>query len=167
MTLVEQSPPGARHVLFLPHLAGERSPHLDPDTRGAWVNLSLAHTQADVVRSVLEGVAFGLREALQVVRAIAPVEQLVATGGGARSPLWLKILADILQLPLIAPQLEEGAAYGAAILAMVGVGVYPNLEETFNLLPHSESVMQPQVNLVYEEAFTRYQALYEALKVAR
>jgi xylulokinase len=167
MDLAEDSLPGARGVLFLPHLAGERSPHLDPDARGALVNLSLAHTQADITRAVLEGVAFSLREALEIISAIAPVHQLLATGGGARSNIWLRILADILQTELIAPKAEEGAAYGAAILAMVGVGAYPNLEAAFKILPQDSNVVQPQVNSVYEAGFNRYKLLYEALKKIR
>lgn len=167
MARAEASQPGARGVLFLPHLSGERSPHLDPDTRGAWVNLSLAHTQADLIRAVLEGVAFSLRAALEVIREIASVDQLLATGGGARSKIWLQILADVLQMELIAPKAEEGAAYGAAILAMVGVGVYPNLETAFKLLPQGSNIVQPQANPTYEAAFKRYQLLYEAVKVVR
>lgn len=167
MQMAESSQPGARGVLFLPHLAGERSPHLDPDTRGAWVNLSLAHTQADLIRAVLEGVAFSLREALDVIHTITPIHQLLATGGGARSSIWLKILADVLQTELIAPKAEEGAAYGAAILAMVGVGAYPNLETAFQILPQVSDVIQPQANPVYESTFQKYQQLYEALKSVR
>ncbi len=167
MAMADLSLPGARGVLFLPHLAGERSPHLDPDTRGAWVNLSLAHTQADLVRAVLEGVAFSLRTALEVISKITPVHQLLATGGGARSNTWLRILADVLQAELIAPSSEEGAAYGAAILAMVGVGAYPNLEAAFKILRQDSKVVQPQANPVYEAAFQRYSKLYEALKAVR
>lgn len=167
MDLAASSPPGAQGVLFLPHLAGERSPYLDPDTRGAWVNLSLAHTQADITRAVLEGVAFSLRTALDVINEIAPVHQLLATGGGARSPIWLQILADILETELIAPQAEEGAAYGAAILAMVGVGAYPNLAAALESLPQGGEVVQPQTKPVYESAFERYKVLYEALKAVR
>lgn len=167
MCLAKRSPPGAHNVLFLPHLAGERSPYLDSEARGAWVNLSLAHSQADTVRAVLEGVAFSLRAALEVMRAITPVHQLLATGGGARS-VWLQILADVLNIELIAPKAEEGAAYGAAILAMVGVGVYPNLEATFKLLPPDSKTVQSQSqDSVYEAAFQRYQSLYKALKAVR
>ena len=167
MDMAENSLPGARGILFLPHLSGERSPHLDPDTRGAWVNLSLAHTQADLIRAVLEGVAFSLRAALEVISEITPVHQLLATGGGARSNIWLRILADVLQTELIAPKAEEGAAYGAAILAMVGVGAYPNLEAAFKMLPKEGKTVQPQVNPVYEAAFKRYKILYESLKAVR
>ncbi|NJP10941.1 MAG: xylulokinase [Leptolyngbyaceae cyanobacterium RU_5_1] len=167
MELAHRSVPGAHGVLFLPHLSGERSPHLDPDARGAWVNLSLAHTQADVVRSVLEGVAFSLSAALNVIREIAPVQQLLATGGGARSQTWLQILADVLQTELIAPPASEGAAYGAAILAMVGVGAYADLDAAFKILPPMSQVVQPQANPAYEAAFKRYEVLYEALKAVR
>ncbi|MFN6482413.1 MULTISPECIES: xylulokinase [unclassified Nostoc] len=167
MDMAERSQPGARGVLFLPHLAGERSPHLDPDTRGALVNLSLAHTQADIIRAVLEGVAFSLRSALEVISAIAPLDQLLATGGGARSHIWLQILADVLQTKLIAPKAEEGAAYGAAILAMVGIGIYPNLETALKILPQDNNVVQPQPNPLYEAGFKRYNLLYDTLKAVR
>jgi xylulokinase len=161
------SQPGARGVLFLPHLSGERSPHLDPDTRGAWVNLSLAHTQGDLIRAVLEGVAFSLRAALEVISELTTVNQLLATGGGARSPIWLQILADILQIELVAPQAEEGAAYGAAILAMVGVGAYPDLEAALKIQPQAHHAVQPQTHSDYEAAFARYKILYEAVKAVR
>ena len=167
MEMADRSLPGARGVLFLPHLAGERSPYLDPDTRGAWINLSLAHTQSDVVRAVLEGVAYSLRAAIDVIRAIAPVQQLWATGGGVQSSVWLSILADVLQTELIAPRAEEGAAYGAAILAMVGAGAYPDIKTALQILPQASHVMQPQTQPAYEAAFQRYQLLYEALKAIR
>ncbi|WP_272819103.1 FGGY-family carbohydrate kinase [Scytonema hofmannii] len=167
MEIAERSLPGARGVLFLPHLSGERSPHLDPNTRGAFVNLSLAHTQADIIRAVLEGVAFSLREALELISAIAPVHQLLATGGGARSNIWLRILSDVLQTELIAPKAEEGAAHGAAILAMVGVSVYPVLETALKILPQDSHVVQPQANLLYEAGFKRYERLYDALQAVR
>lgn len=167
MQMAESSTPGSRGVLFLPHLAGERSPYLDPEARGAWVNLALAHSQADLIRAVLEGVAFSLREALDVIHEITPLDQLLATGGGARSSIWLKILADVLQTELIAPKAEEGAAYGAAILAMVGVGAYPDLETAFQILPAVSDVVQPQENSAYESAFQKYRHLYESLKIVR
>ena len=167
IALADHSPPGSHGVLFLPHLAGERSPHLDPESRGAWVNLSLAHTRADLTRAVLEGVAFSLREAFDVIHTISPIDQLLATGGGARSHTWLQILADVLETELIAPKAEEGAAYGAAMLAMVGVGVYPNLEAAFSILPQVSDIVQPQAQPIYQPAFDRFRLLYEALKVVR
>jgi xylulokinase len=167
MTMAENSVPGARGILFLPHLSGERSPHLDPDTRGAWVNLSLAHVQADLIRAVIEGVAFSLLSALEIISQMAPVHQLLATGGGARSTIWLQILADVLQTELVAPKAEEGAAYGAAILAMVGVGAYPNIKAALKILPQDSNVVQPHDTPVYKAAFKRYKLLYEALKAVR
>lgn len=167
MQIAESSAPGARGVLFLPHLAGERSPHLDPAARGAWVNLALAHSQADLIRAVLEGVAFSLREALDVIHSLAPLNQLLATGGGARSSLWLKILADVLQTELIAPKAEEGAAYGTAILAMVGIGAYADLATAFQILPSVSEVVQPEASPAYEAALQKYRHLYESLKLVR
>ena len=167
MDLANRSLPGANGVLFLAHLSGERSPYLDPDTRGAWVNLSLAHTQADLIRALLEGVAFSLRAALEVISQSAPVRQLLATGGGARSSVWLRILADVLQTELMTPRSEQGAALGAAILAMVGVGAYPNLEAALGMLPQECKVVQPQANPSYDAALKRYSLLYDALKAVR
>ena len=167
MDMANRSLPGAGGVLFLPHLSGERSPYFDPNARGAWVNLSLAHTQAELIRVVLEGVAFNLRMALEVIKEITFIEQLLATGGGAQSKIWLRILADVLQIELIAPKAEEGAAYGAAILAMVGVGVYPNFEAVFKILPQDSGTVQTRANPMYEAAFKRYKVLYEALKAVR
>jgi xylulokinase len=167
MAQVQQVPPGARGILFLPHLAGERTPYLDPDARGAWVNLSLAHSQSDLVRAVLEGVAYSLRAALEVVETITPLHNLIATGGGARSTVWLQIFADILGTKLTLPKLEEGAAYGAALLAMIGAKAYPNLEAVFAQLPQEEAVLEPVSHAIYEQEFDRFRQLYTALKAVR
>lgn len=127
----------------------------------------MGHTQAELIRAVLEGVAFNLRTVLEVINEIAPVHQLLVTGGGARSSVWLGILADILPAELIAPLGVEGAAYGAAILAMVGVGAYPNFEAVLKMLPQDSNTVHRQVNPMYEAAFKRYKVLYEALKAVR
>ena len=116
------SAPGSGGVTFKPYLAGERTPHLNPDVRGSFTGLSLATTQADVVRSVLEGVAFSLRDALDVIEPLAKLESCLVTGGGARSAFWLQMVADVLGLPLERPTQNQGAAYGAALLALQGVG---------------------------------------------
>ncbi|PIG92106.1 xylulokinase [Gloeocapsopsis sp. IPPAS B-1203] len=167
------APPGSGGVIFLPHLAGERSPFLDSEARGAWLNLSLAHSKAEMTRAVLEGVAYSLRAALEVIeaiarsaapKAIAPIHELVATGGGSRSALWLQIITDVLGINLAKPVLTEGAAYGAALLALVGCDVYPNLETVFQLLPAIEEYTQPNSYPVYTDAFQRFTAIYTALK---
>ncbi|MBW4422340.1 MAG: hypothetical protein KME13_24530 [Myxacorys californica WJT36-NPBG1] len=102
-----------------------------------------------------------------LIHKITPLHQLLATGGGARSSVWLKILADVLQTELIAPRAEEGPAYGATILAMVGIGAYLNLETAFKILTQVGDVVQPPENPMYESAFQKYKRLYEALKAVR
>ncbi|PPS46154.1 xylulokinase [Chroococcidiopsis sp. TS-821] len=156
--------PGSGGVIFLPHLAGERSPFLDSEARGAWLNLSLAHSKAEMTRAVLEGVAYSLRAAFDVMQEITPIRELVATGGGSRSPLWLQIITDVLGINLAKPILAEGAAYGAALLALVGCDVYPDLEALFQILPAIEEYTQPASHSAYAEGFHRFSAIYAALK---
>jgi xylulokinase len=120
--LAATSPVGSRGVIFKPYLAGERTPHLNAALRGSLTGLSLASTQADVVRAVLEGVAFSLRDALDIIQPIAPLTHALATGGGAKSTLWLQMTTDVLGLPLHLPERNQGAAYGAALLAYQGIG---------------------------------------------
>jgi len=122
VALAAESPPGANGVTFKPYLAGERTPHMNPNLRGSWTGLSLATREADVVRSVLEGVAYSLRDALEVIQPLAPLRRCLATGGGAKSAVWLGIVAEVLELPLARPKRAQGAAYGAALLAMQGTG---------------------------------------------
>ena len=167
MNLAALSPPGSQGVLFLPHLSGERTPYLDPEARGAWVNLALAHSQADLVRSLLEGVALSLRLVQKVMAPLSSLETLIATGGGAKSAIWLEILADVLGVTLVTPQAEEGAAYGAALLAMVGVGVYSKIDQGIKLLSDAAKPIDPQVNPIYAKRFEQFETLYEALKVLR
>ena len=112
-----QAEPGSRGVRFLPYLSGERTPHMDPDLRGSWQGLTLAARREDLVRSVLEGVAFSLRDALEVIRPLAQLHRALATGGGARSDVWLQLVCDTLGMPLHRPRDVPGAAYGAAVLA--------------------------------------------------
>jgi xylulokinase len=167
MNLAAQSPPGSQGVLFLPHLAGERTPYLDPEARGAWVNLALAHSQADLVRSLLEGVAFSLQLVQKVMAPLASIETLIATGGGAKSPIWLEILSDVLSVTLVKPQAEQGAAYGAALLAMVGIGVSAEIGQGVKLLANTVKPATPHPNPIYAKRFEQFETLYEALKVLR
>jgi xylulokinase len=121
--MAEASPPGSNGVTFKPYLAGERTPHMDPDLRGSWTGLSLATTRADIARSILEGVAFSLRDALEVMKPLSNLGQCLVTGGGVRSELWLEIVGDILQLTLSRPERNQGPAYGAALLALQGISL--------------------------------------------
>ena len=148
------SQPGANGVTFRPYLAGERTPYLDPDLRGSWTGLSLATTQADLVRSVLEGVAFSLRDALDIITPLAPLTQAFTTGGGARSEMWLQLTADVLGLPLTRPKQSQGPAYGAALLALQGLGVAEQAASLAQL--ESDHDFQPAQSELYQEALRRY-----------
>jgi xylulokinase len=160
-------PPGVERLLFQPYLAGERTPHADPDARGAFVGLNLRHDRGALVRAVLEGVAYGLRDSLELLRELG-VEATVGrvSGGGARSALWLKIVASVLGIPLERTAVEEGAAYGAALLAGVAAGVYADVHEAVERTVRVRDVVDPEQRLrdVYEEGYARYKRLYPALR---
>ena len=124
------SPAGSRGLIWLPYLQGERTPHLDPNARGVLFGLTTAHGRGDVVRAVLEGVAFSLRDGLEIIRELGlPARRVKIAGGGARSPLWRQIVADVLGLPISLEPEDRGPAFGAALLAGVAVGVYASVEE--------------------------------------
>jgi xylulokinase len=129
MQEAESIAPGSDGVVFMPYLAGERSPHLDPDLRGAWLGLSLAHGRGHLTRALLEGVALSLRDVLEVMKPLVRMDKLLATGGGARSDFWLSVVGGTLALPLARTAIEEGPARGAAILGLVGAGLYANVAE--------------------------------------
>src|SRR5262249_50239949 len=130
--LVERAarvPACSEGLLFLPYLTGERSPHADPNARGAFVGLTLRHGRDQMVRAVLEGVAFGLRDLLELARGVpGPGKRLRLTGGAAKSALWRQIMADVFQAEVVTVNSAHGAAFGAAILAGVGVGMYSDVE---------------------------------------
>jgi xylulokinase len=159
--------PGAEGLLFAPYLAGERTPHADPDARAAFVGLSLRHDRGALVRAVLEGVAFGLRDSLELLRGLG-VEADVgrASGGGARSPLWLKIVASVLDLPLERTVAEEGAAYGAALLAGVRAGVFADAAEAVARCVRVRDAVEPDPEwaAAYDEHYARFRRLYPALR---
>ena len=159
--------PGAEGLTFLPYLAGERTPHPDPDARAAFAGLGLRHDRGALVRAVLEGVAFGLRDSLDLVReAGVPASAGRVSGGGARSDLWLAILASVLELPLARVAVEEGAAFGAALLAGVGAGVWDDVDTAIAAAVRVSSAIDPVDDWVapYREAGERYRALYPALR---
>ena len=163
----ERWEPGAEGLLFLPYLAGERTPHADPEARGAFVGLSLRHDRGALVRAVLEGVAYGLRDSLELLRELGcEAEVGRVSGGGARSALWLKIVASVLGLPLQRTTVDEGAAYGAALLAGVADGVYADLGEavTACVRVREEIEPDPEWERVYDEGHRRYRLLYPALR---
>src|SRR3990172_7956979 len=121
-------PPGAEGLLFLPYLTGERTPHLDPLARGAFVGLTARHTTAHLIRAVMEAVLYSLRDGLEIMRGLnVPIVQIRATGGGGRSPLWRQMQADLYNAEGVTVSAEEGPAYGAALLAGVGTGLFASV----------------------------------------
>lgn len=161
--------PGVEGLTFLPYLAGERTPHVDPDARAAFAGLGLRHDRAALVRAVLEGVAFGLRDSLDLIDELGiPAELGRVSGGGARSELWLQIVASVLELPLERVAVQEGAAFGAALLGGVAGGVFENVDEAVAATVQGGSRIEPVTEWVqpYREARARFQALYPALRDA-
>jgi xylulokinase len=156
-------PPGVEGLLFAPYLAGERTPHADPDARGAFTGLSVRHDRGALARAVLEGVAFGLRDSLELLRALGVQAEVGrVSGGGARSELWLKIVASVLQLPLERTESEEGSAYGAALLAGVRAGVFADAADAVARCVRVRDRIEPEWD--YEDAYATFRHLYPTLK---
>jgi xylulokinase len=163
----EPWPPGVEGLTFLPYLAGERTPHVDPAARAAFAGLSLRHDRGALVRAVLEGVAFGLRDSLELLRAIGvEPESARASGGGARSELWLRIVASVLELPLERTAAEEGAAFGAALLGGVAAGVFTDVQEAVAATVRVRDTIEPEPEWIepYAHAYRRFRSLYPALR---
>ena len=165
--LAEAVPIGSDRLLFLPYLMGERSPHPDPDCRGVFFGLSGVHTRANLIRAVMEGVAFSQLECVEVFREMGvPASDMMVTGGGARSLIWRQMLADLYGCPVSVPASDEGAALGAAILAGVGTGVYNNLGEACGKLVGKGATLVPdeERGKAYAPFFALYKQLYPRLK---
>ncbi len=159
-------PPGSDGLIFLPYLSGERTPYPDPLARGAFVGLTVRHSKAHMTRAVLEGVAFSLKDCFGLMdNAGLPSElQMRVSGGGAQSPLWRQILADAIGSPLVTTNSTEGAAYGAALLAAVGAGTFPDVATACKTAIRTGEPTEPQNPAAYEQAYRNYRALYPALK---
>jgi xylulokinase len=159
--------PGSEGLLFQPYLAGERTPHADPDARGAFVGLSLRHDRGALVRAVLEGVAYGLRDSLELLRALGvEAESARISGGGARGELWPRIVASALDLPLERTAVEEGAAFGAALLGGVAAGVFADAQEAVESCVRVTGRIEPDAawTHAYVEGYERFRTLYPALR---
>jgi xylulokinase len=162
--------PGVEGLLFAPYLAGERTPHADPGARGAFAGLSLRHDRGALARAVLEGVAFGLRDALDLVADMShpPRRPRVGrvSGGGGRSELWLQIVASVLEMPLEATVVDEGAAYGAALLGGVAAGVWDDARAAVERCVKVTRTIEPRADWIepYAEARERFRGLYPALR---
>lgn len=161
-----QIPAGSDGLFFLPYLTGERTPHPDPLARGAFIGLTVRHSLPHLTRSVLEGVSFGLRDSFELMKSagLKDATQVRVTGGGARSPLWRQILADVLQAEVVTVNTTEGAAYGAALLAGTGAGVFRSVESACDASVKITGSISPGKNQdVYEKNYPLYRDLYPAL----
>jgi xylulokinase len=166
----ESAPPGAAGALFQPYLAGERTPHADPDARAAFVGLTHRHDRGALARAVLEGVAYALRDSLELLRELG-VDAVAArvSGGGARSDLWLRIVASVLGLPLERTSVDEGAAYGAALLGGIKEGVFADAHEAVATCVRVRGIVEPDAGwqAEYGDGYARYRELYPTLRRLR
>ena len=165
--LAETVEPGANGLLFLPYFSGERTPHRDPKARGAFFGLSGIHSKKHLMRSVFEGVSFGLKDSLELIKnmGVQP-KQIRATGGGSKSALWRQILADIFNNEVVTMQSDEGPAYGAALIAGVGCGVFENLEQAVSETVGVGASTYPEAKNAerYNEIYPLFTSLYKSLK---
>jgi xylulokinase len=162
-----QVAPGSDGVLWAPYLMGERTPHTDPDVRAALVGLAASHTRAHVIRAVLEGVAFSQRDSFGIFAELdVPISKVRLGGGGARSALWRQIQADVYQQPVHCVEAEEGAAYGAAVLAGVGGGLWDSVDAATDAVVRDASVTRPDAAAaaILQDHYDRYRRLYPALR---
>ena len=158
---------GRNPVFFLPYLMGERSPHNDPDARGAFLGMTMDTTRYQLTQAVLEGVAFAIRDSVEIARSLGiHVTESGLCGGGAKSPLWRKIMANVLHMEMQVPVMEEGAGYGGAILAMVAAGAYPTVRDACAALRTERRIYKPDPAIAarYEERYQVYRSLYPVLK---
>jgi xylulokinase len=163
----QEWPAGSEGLTFLPYLSGERTPHADPSARAMFEGLSLRHGRGALVRAVLEGVAYGLRDSLELLRGLGvDTEVGRASGGGARSRLWLEIVASVLGVTLELTEVEEGSAYGAALLAGVSNGVFADAGEAVSRCVRVRDRVEPNPawGRVYDQGYARFRALYPAVK---
>lgn len=160
-------PPGSDGLYFLPYLSGERTPHADPDARGCFIGLTLAHSRGHMVRAIMEGVVYSLKDSLEIVKELGiPVEQIRTSGGGAQSALWRQIQADVFGHNVVTLTSEQGAAYGVALLAAVGGGAFKNIQEACDATVRvaKETRVEREASESYRQRFPIYQDLYRSLK---
>jgi xylulokinase len=159
--------PGAEGLLFAPYLAGERTPYPDPDARGSFTGLSIRHDRGALWRAMLEGVAYGLRDSLELLRSLGARPEIGrVSGGGARSELWLRVVASVLGLPLERMESEEGSAFGAAMLAGITAGVFKDADEAVARSVRTRDRIEPEPAWVdaYARGYDRFRSLYPTLR---
>jgi len=164
--LIEEAshaPAGSQGLFWMPYLMGERTPHLDSYARGGWVGLTAKHRRADLIRSVLEGVSFSLKDCLGIIEGMGVrIDNVRLSGGGARSAFWRGMLADVFARPVATLETQEGSAYGVALLAMVGAGAFPSVEEACRSVIRETEQRLPEND--YRRTYETFSKLYPALK---
>jgi xylulokinase len=161
-----EAPPGSEGLFFLPYLTGERTPHADPDAKGAWIGLTVRHGRAHLIRSVLEGATFAMRDSLEIIKGMGvPIKQIRLSGGGARSKFWRQLQADIYGHKVVTINAEEGPAYGVALLAMVGTGAYKDIGEACDATIRvvTETGADRRAAMTYNRSYPVYGSLYRSL----
>jgi xylulokinase len=162
-----EAPAGCEGLIFLPYLTGERTPHADPDAKAAWIGLTVRHTRPHLIRSVLEGATYAMRDSLEIIKGMkVPIRQIRLSGGGARSAFWRQMQADIYGQPVVTINAEEGPAYGVALLAMVGTGEYKSIAEACDATIRIVTKTEPnrRAAAMYQRAYPVYGNLYRALR---
>jgi len=163
--LASQVPAGSGGLLFLPYLSGERTPYPDPLARGAFVGLTVRHRLEHMARAVMEGVAFGLRDSVELIRPFVSIDEVRVSGGGASSDVWLQIIADAIGVPVRVVGTPEGAAHGAGLLAATGAGAFASVSEACTAAVHIGSPTEPSsATALYQDAYEEYRHLYPALR---
>lgn len=165
--LAGTAPVGSEVLLFLPYITGERTPHGDPDAKGAFIGLTIRHGREHLVRAALEGITFAMRDSFEIIEAMGvPVDEVRATGGGAKSPFWLQLQADVYGRPIATINTQEGASLGAALMGGVAAGVFKNLPEATDAIIKVVGACEPDManHRRYTELFQLYTTQYAALK---
>ena len=161
------APIGSEGLIFLPYLTGERTPHADPNARGVFLGIGLRHTKAHMARAIMEGVCYGLRDSLEILRDMKlPIDEARNTGGGSRSEFWRQMQSDVFRTPLVAMEIDEGAAFGAALLGGVAGGVWPDVPAACAAAVRTKEPVKPnrQASAIYNKYYPTYRGLYRSLK---
>ena len=162
-----KAPVGSQGLFWLPYLMGERTPHLDASARGGWIGATAKNTRADLIRSVIEGVSYSQKDFLEIIEGMGvDIENVRASGGGGQSPFWRQVLADVFGKRVVTLKTQEGSAYGAALLGMVGTGAFSSVPEACHAAIHEVSSVEPRAHesQVYQRGYEVYKALYPSLK---
>jgi xylulokinase len=167
MSEAAKSPVGAQGLFWLPYLMGERTPYLDPIARGGWIGLTAKHTRADLIRALIEGVSYSQKDCLDIIQQLGvAVHSVRVSGGGGKSAFWRQVLASILEKPVVTLETQEGSAYGAALLALVGTGAYASVPEVCRSVIRETGSVDPRAgeSEFYQNGHSVYRAIYPALK---